>query len=199
MKLAITTYLLSIKENMMKKLAIILSDGFEEIEAVTVIDILRRSGLTVEVLGLNETVITGAHGLQLEADDKFDYFGTLDCDGIVFAGGMKNAISLSNDSEVLRLIEFYNDNKKMIAGICASPSILFTKTSILNDKNVTCYPSQELISNLKNCNYVDKCVVVCDNIITSQSPYTSMAFALSIVKYFGHDIESLQLELKGNL
>ena len=65
---------------------------------------------------------------------------------------------------------------------------MFAKTGILDNKNATCYPSKELISNLENSKYVDKCVVVCDNIITSQSPYTSMAFALAIAKYLGYDI-----------
>lgn len=183
----------------MRRIAIILSDGFEEIEAVTTIDILRRAGMTIDVLGLNETVVTGAHGLPIEADDKFDYFGALDYDGIVFAGGMKNAMNLANDNDVIKLINYYDDSKKLIAGICATPSIVFSKTNIFDNKNCTCYPSEELISNLKNGKYLDKCVVVCDNIITSQSPYTSMAFALSIAKYFGYDISSLQLELKGNV
>lgn len=182
----------------MKKIGIILSDGFEEMEAVSVIDILRRAGISVEVLGIDNTTITGAHGLPIIADDKFDYYGALDYAGIVFAGGMQNANMLGDNEDVLRLIENYNAQGKLIAGICASPVCVLNQTDVLANKEVTCYPSQELISRLKNCKYVDKCVVVCDNIITSQSPYTSMAFALAIAKYLGYDIDSLQLALKGN-
>lgn len=182
----------------MKRIGIIISDGFEEIEAITTIDILRRAGVKVEILGLDNATVTGSHGIPILVDDIFDYYSALDFDGIVFAGGMNNAINLSNDPNVIGLIKHYNENKKLIAGICASPAVVFAKTGILDNKNATCYPSKELISNLKNLKYVDKCVVVCDNIITSQSPYTSMAFALAIAKYLGYDIEILQKELKGN-
>ena len=182
----------------MKRMGIILSDGFEEMEAITTIDILRRAGIKIEILGLKNSTITGAHGIPLLVDDVFDYYSALDFDSIIFAGGMKNAINLSEDENVLMLIKHYDENKKLIAGICASPALVLSKAGVLENKNVTCYPSEELISNLKNSNYIDKCVVVCDNIITSQSPYTAMAFALAIVKYLGYDIDVLQKELKGN-
>lgn len=182
----------------MKKVALIISDGFEEIEVVTAIDILRRLGVKVETLGLNNSTITGAHGIPILVDDVFDYYSHLDYDGIIFGGGMQNAISLSEDENVLKIIEHYFDEGKMIAGICASPAIVFAKTKILDNKTFTCYPSEELITNVKNGKYVDKCAVVCDNIITAQSPYTAMAFSLTIAKYLGYDIEAIQKDLKGN-
>lgn len=182
----------------MKKVCMILADGFEEMEAICTIDILRRAGVRVDIIGVTDTAITGAHDITLIADEKFDYYGVLDYDGIVFAGGMKNAMTLAENQDILNLINHYNDSYKLVAGICATPAVVFGKTQILNGKNATCYPDEELISKLNNANYIDKSVVVCDNVITSQSPYTAMAFGLSIVNYFELDAHTLQDALKGN-
>lgn len=182
----------------MKKIAIITCDGFEEIEVISVIDILRRVGAKVDILGVQTSTITGAHGITMLADDVFDYYSHLDYDGIVFGGGMANAESLAQNDDVLKVIEYYYDQKKMVAGICATPSIVFGKTKILDNKNFTCYPSEELIANVKNGKFIDKCARVCDNVITSQSPYTAMSFALTIAKYLGYPIDGIQKDLKGN-
>lgn len=181
----------------MKKIAIIISDGFEEIEVVTVVDILRRLSIKVDILGVGNSTITGAHGIPILVDDIFDYYSHLDYDGIIFGGGMANAISLSENDDILKIIEGYNSSEKLIAGICASPAIVFSKTNILDNKNFTCYPDEELISKVKNGKFVDNGTVLCDNVITSQSPYTAMSFALTIAKKLGYDIESVQKDLKG--
>ena len=93
-------------------------------------------------------------------------------------------------------VELYA-NGKLIAGICATPSIVFSKTEVIKNKDVTCYPNEELISNLIGCNYVDSSVVVCDNLITSQSPATATDFALAILEYFDCDYELVKQEFKG--
>ncbi len=182
----------------MKKIAIIISDGFEEIEVISVIDILRRIGAKVDVLGVGNTTITGSHGIPILVDEIFDYYSHLDYDGIVFGGGMNNAITLGNNEDVLKVIEYYNLQNKMIAGICASPAIVFGKTNILENKTFTCYPDAQLYEKIGNGKYIDKSVVVCDNIITSQSPYTAIVFALTIAKYLGYEIDKVQKDLKGN-
>ena len=189
---------LCFKRGCMKKIAVIISDGFEEIEVISVVDILRRLGAKVDVLGVGSSTVTGAHGIPVLADENFDYYSHLDYDGIVFGGGMQNAITLSENNDILKLIDHYSQANKMVAGICASPAVVFSKTKILDGKNFTCYPAEELISKVKNANYVDKSAVVCDNIITSQSPYTAMAFSLTIAKYLGYEIYGIQKELKGN-
>ena len=176
----------------MKSIVVILTDGFEEIEAINTIDILRRATINVEVVSLRDMTVTGAHGITIKADDVFDYYGLMNFDGLIFVGGMDNAISLSNEQKVIDLIEYYNDNKKLICGICATPAIVFRKTKILENKEYTCYPGMS-----QDDNYVNKSVVVSGNVITSQSPYTAMAYALTIAKELGYDIERLQKELKG--
>jgi len=93
---------------------------------------------------------------------------------------------------VIDLINYYYDNKKLVCGICATPALVFSKTKILDSNSFTCYPGMSTDGN-----YVDKAVVVSDNVITSQSPYTAMVYALTIVKELGYDIDSLQKELRG--
>ena len=97
----------------MKKVAVILSDGFEEIEAINTIDILRRATIDVEILALKDIQLTGAHGITINADEVFDYYGTLDYDSIVFVGGMGNANNLAQDQDVINLIDYYYENSKL--------------------------------------------------------------------------------------
>lgn len=184
----------------MKKVAIILADGFEEIEAVSVIDILRRCTIGVEVLSINDLKVTGGHGLTIVADEIFDYYSVLDFDAIVFAGGMKNAIALSENSGVLDVINYYHKNEKFVCGICATPAIVFAKTNILSGANFTCYPDSEMIADAEKKsggNFIDEEVVFSENILTSQSPSTAIHFALAICEILGYDSSVVINELKG--
>jgi 4-methyl-5(b-hydroxyethyl)-thiazole monophosphate biosynthesis len=180
----------------MKSIVVVLSAGFEELEAISVIDILRRANVGVEVVGLRDVNVTGSRGVTIVCDDVFDYYSSLDFDGIVMVGGMDNAMSLSQDEKVLKLLQEYMYKGKMVAGICATPALVFSEAGILDGKVATCYPSSSLIDIL-GCEYVDKACVVCDNLITSQSPDTAMEFALTIVKYLGYDAGAIYTELQG--
>ena len=178
----------------MKNVAIVLSEGFEEIEAISIIDVLRRGGVSVEVLSIDNLNVTGAHGITIIADEIFDYYSALDFDCIAFAGGMKNAISLSENSDILKLIEYYYDNDRLVAGICATPAIVFSKTKILDGKDFTCYPDENLISKV-NGRYVDEPVVF-DGVLTSQSPATAMKFGLAILDILGYDSAIISNDLE---
>jgi len=180
----------------MKKVLLVLSAGFEELEAITVIDILRRANIGVEVRGLRDVQMTGSRGITLICDDVFDYYSSLEFDGLIMVGGMDNAINLSQDEKVLVLLKEYMSKSKMVAGICATPAIVFSEAGILEGKVATCYPSDGLISQL-DCEYVDKPCIVCDNLITSQSPDTAMEFALTIVEFLGEDAGAVYSELQG--
>lgn len=181
----------------MKKVAIILADSFEEIEAINTIDILRRAGVDVQIIALRDIALTGAHGITITADEVFDYYGLLDLDAIVFAGGMGNARDLSEEQQIIDLINYYYDAGKYVCGICATPAMVFGKTKILDGRQFTCYPDDDLKSMVEVGEFVNKSVVVSGNVITSQSPYTAMAYALTIAKELGYDIEDLQNSLKG--
>lgn len=174
----------------------ILADGFEELEAVTVIDILRRATISVEVMGLRNTHITGSRGITIVCDDVYDYYSSLEYDGVVLVGGMENATTLSQDESVLNLLRDYAEKGKMVAGICATPALVFSEAGILDGRRCTCYPSDNLINYLTG-EYVDDACVVSDNIITSQSPDTAMEFALTILQYLGYDAGAVYSELQG--
>lgn len=180
----------------MKKVVVILAEGFEELEAITVIDVLRRATVKVEVMGLRDIKVTGSRGVTILCDEVFDYYGCLEYDGVVMVGGMNNATSLSQDERILKLLQDFMSKEKMIAGICATPALVFSEAGILTGKRATCYPSDSLINNL-DCEYVDEACVVCENIITSQSPDTAMEFALTIINYLGLDAGAVYSDLQG--
>ena len=172
---------------MSKKAIILLATGFEEIEAVTVIDIMRRAGIDMVIAGIESLSVTGSHGIVIAADkklsDAWDNF-----DAVVLPGGMPGALHLHNSSEVNNFIKDMNAQGVLIAGICAAPSVIMAPIGLLDNKAATCYPGDQ-IDFAKNIRYKNKAVVVDGNIITSQGPGTAMEFAFTIVeKIIGKDI-----------
>jgi 4-methyl-5(b-hydroxyethyl)-thiazole monophosphate biosynthesis len=172
---------------MAKKAIIILADGFEEIEAVTVIDILRRAGIDITVAGLGNINVKGSRGLNVVADKKLDELD-IDYDACIFPGGMPGATNLASSGKVKTLIQKMNSTNKLVAAICASPAVVLAPTGILKNKSATCYPGMEqnFGSDVK---YKDNNVVVDGNIITSRGPATALLFSLAIVeKLVGKEI-----------
>ncbi len=165
---------------MAKKAVILLATGFEEIEAVTAIDILRRAGIEIIIAGLEGTGITGSHGITVTADKKLSDLKP-DFDAVIIPGGMPGAMHLHNSSEVNDFIKTMNSKGALIAGICAAPSVVLAPLGILDNKAATCYPGDQVDFG-KSTRYKNKAVVADGNIITSQGPGTSMEFAFAIVE-----------------
>ncbi len=165
---------------MAKKALVILADGFEEIEAVSCVDILRRAGVDVVLAGLNDIKAIGSRKLILLADKKLAEIKD-DFDACVLPGGSIGAENLSH-SEIARSIikKMYQDGK-LIAAICASPAVVLAPLGILDNKSATCYPGMQEYFN-KSTTYKNSPVVIDENIITSQGPGTSLLFALTIVE-----------------
>jgi len=165
----------------MKKTAlIILAEGFEEIEAVTPADILRRAGIEVTIAGLKKKSVKGAHGITIETDILFTEYKTLP-DVVIFPGGMPGAENLAASLEVKELILKMNDEKKLIAAICASPAILLAPTGILNGRQATCFTGFEKIFS-SDVKFINEKTVKSDNIITSRGAGTAADFGLKIVE-----------------
>lgn len=163
---------------MQKKAVIILAEGFEEIEAVTPIDILRRSGVEVIVAGLFEHIVKGSRNIMIQTDcliedipDQFDM--------LILPGGSKGAENLARSEEVINLITRQNEEKKWIASICAAPAVVLNPTGILANKKITCFPDYKEDLN-PDVTYVKEGVVVDGNIITSQGAGTAMEFSLKL-------------------
>ena len=169
-----------------KKAVILLATGFEEIEAVTVIDILRRAGIETIIAGLDDINITGSHRITIVADKKLSDLKP-DFDVVVIPGGMPGALHLHNSSEVNDFIKDINAKGALVAAICAAPSVVLAPIGILDNKSATCYPGDQIDFG-KSTRYKNKAVVVDGNIITSQGPATAMEFAFAIVeKLIGKD------------
>jgi len=155
-----------------------LVDGFEDIEAVSVIDVLRRAGLQVVTTGLQGTIVHSAHGIKLTADKKLEDVDPDSFDALVLVGG-PGYQNLSKSKRLMSIVLKYNEEKKTIGAICAAPLIL-ANLGILDDRKATIYPGMERqISRPR-----DGKVVVDEHIITSQGPGTAVEFALSLVEKF---------------
>ena len=170
---------------MRKKALIVLAEGFEEIEAITTIDILRRGGIEVTIASLEKNHVKGSRNIEVIADTTIDKIA-LDYDAIILPGGMPGAENLSASKEVCSLIIGMNNKKKIIAAICAASAIVLAPLGILDNKTATCYPGMETNFNSKTT-YKEDGVVIDGNIITSKGPATAMEFAFTLVRMLSGD------------
>ncbi|RXJ98154.1 DJ-1 family protein [Arcobacter sp. CECT 8989] len=168
----------------MSKIVIPISNGFEEIEAISIIDICRRANIEVVIAGVEALETIGAHNIKVTADCKIEDVKEDDFDLIVLPGGLPNAFTLADNEHVQKLLKEFKASDKYIAAICAAPYALH-KAEVLN-KDYTCYPSFE--QKIVPENYISNQNVVKDgNVITSRGPATAMEFALKIVKLIKGD------------
>lgn len=162
------------------KILIHLATGFEEIEAITTIDILRRANIDTEVVSICEcTQVMGAHGIEVRADVPFARADYENADLLILPGGMPGTKHLAEHKGLAKKIREHFDQGKWLAAICAAPSI-FGKMGLLENVEAICYPSFE--PELKGAIISTKKVVVSGQFITAQSPSVSIDFALEIVK-----------------
>jgi 4-methyl-5(b-hydroxyethyl)-thiazole monophosphate biosynthesis len=153
-----------------------LAEGFEEIEAVTIIDVLRRGGVTVTTAALTRSPVRGSHGIALECDAELDAVAARDFDAVVLPGGMPGAKNLKEDARVRDLLRRTAERKKVVAAICAGP-IALEAAGLLEGKRATSYPGHDLPSAKR----VDEPVVTDGNVVTSRGPGTALEFALALV------------------
>jgi 4-methyl-5(b-hydroxyethyl)-thiazole monophosphate biosynthesis len=163
----------------MAKVLVILADGFEEIEATSIIDVLRRADIEVITASLRDKEVNGANGIRILADSYIDSARSQDFDMIVLPGGVSGAEFLKNDQRVLELLREFSSQNKYIGAICAAPIALDSAGVLKGD--YTCYPSYNEVIQSGNFRD-DKAVVESDNILTSRGPGTAICFGLAIVK-----------------
>lgn len=165
----------------MSKVLVPLAKGFEEIEAVSIIDILRRGDIEVLVACLDEQkIVLGANGISIVSDLHVADVNVDELDMIVLPGGVEGTYKLAEDKNIIEILQKMDANGKNIGAICAAPFAL-NKAGVLK-KNYTCYPSFE--EHIRIDGYMgDKNMVVeDDNIMTSRGPATAICFGLQIVK-----------------
>ena len=159
---------------------VLLADGFEELEALTPVDMLRRYGAEVKTAAIDNTDVCGAHSITVKADMNIRDIDKTTIDGIVLPGGMPGTLNLQKDKNVNELIDYCNENKKLIAAICAAPMILGEK-GLLSGKSAVCFPGFE--ENLKGADIGDSPTAVCENYITSKGAGTAYEFGAEIIDY----------------
>ncbi len=163
----------------MKKAGIFFADGFEEIEALTVVDLLRRAGIEAVCVSVaNKPDVTGSHNIKVAMDATIDELDFDSLDVIVCPGGMPGTKNLEKCEKLTQKIKEFYDNKKLIAAICAAPMI-FGHMGLLKDKEACIYPDME--NELIGAKVVYDKVVKTDNIITSRGMGTAIPFGLEII------------------
>lgn len=177
----------------MKKIAVLCKEGFEEIEALTPVDILRRAG--VMLFSRN-----GSKG-----DNKFSSnYDKMDClfnenlyqyDGIVIPGGLPGATNLRDDDRVIEIVKDFYEKGKLVSAICAGPIVL-AKADILNGKVCTCSPGFE--DQLNGANYQEAIVQRDGNVITGKGPAAALEFGYTILETLGYDASNLRQGMQYN-
>jgi 4-methyl-5(b-hydroxyethyl)-thiazole monophosphate biosynthesis len=165
----------------MKKTALIaLAQGFEEVEAVVPVDILRRCDVDVIIAGLGASQISSARGMKITADVILEEY-TATPDAVILPGGMPGAENLANSTKLKDLISKVNSGKKIVAAICASPALVLAPSGILKGRTATCYPGMEKIFAC-GVKFVKEEVVRDGNIITGSGPASAFAFGIKIAE-----------------
>ena len=170
----------------MKTIYVFLAEGFEEIEALTPVDVLRRAGLSVKTVSvMDKYIVTGAHGVPVLADVMFDEVFAEDVEMILLPGGLPGATNLDAHEGLAGMILNFAKAEKPLAAICAAP-LVFGNRGLLEGKKATCYPGFE--TYLKGAQYTAALVEKDGNFITGKGPGAAMEFAFAIVeKYCGID------------
>lgn len=164
----------------MKKVAVHLATGFEEIEAVTIIDVLRRAGLDVMVISVTgDYLVNGAHNVPVKADKLFGEVNYDAVDMIVLPGGMPGAANLDKHEDLKTQIGTFRKKGKPIGAICAAPLVL-GHMGLLEGKNAVCYPGFE--KELKGAHIKNTSVAVDGNLVTGRGPGAALNFSLQIVE-----------------
>ena len=183
----------------MKKIAVMFAEGFEEIEALGTVDILRRAGTKCDIVSIKDEMVKGAHGTVIKADRIIgDDIASYDM--IVCPGGLPGAEYLSECDKLIELIkEFDKKPDKFIGAICASPAMILSKAGIEKERYITSYPGEDFEKLLERANYVEELVVVDGNLITSRGPATTFLFAYKLLDVLGIASDSLKEGMLWNM
>ncbi|MDE6126151.1 MAG: DJ-1/PfpI family protein [Muribaculaceae bacterium] len=158
---------------------IFLAQGFEEIEALTVVDVMRRAGMDVKTISITGNLsVRGAHGITVEADALYEKTDFITPEWLILPGGMPGSTNLSEYAPLNSLLKTQAQSGK-IAAICAAPAVVLAPLGILDGKEATCYPGFE--KSLGEAVRRDAPVIALDRLITANGPSSAMRFALAIV------------------
>lgn len=175
----------------MKKVAILMAEGFEESETITIVDILRRANIECNTFYFDEPLVKGMHQMYIKADKKFSS-EVKDYDMIVLPGGRPGGANLKANPDVIEMVQYFNSQNKWIAAMC-SGTVVLSDAKVITGKKVTGYTgyAEKLIGGI----FEEKVVVLDQNIITSQGPATPYPFAFQIAEALGADVSEIKERL----
>lgn len=176
----------------MGKLGIFMADGCEEIEGLTVVDVVRRAKMEIVMISVTgKKEVTGSHGITFCVDALAEETDFSELDGIVLPGGMPGTLNLGKHETVGEVIRSFAAGGKLVCAICAAPSVLGA-AGLLQGKDAVCYPGFE--EKLTGANVKELPVAIDGNIITSRGMGTAILFALEIVRYFTDDKKAEEIK-----
>jgi 4-methyl-5(b-hydroxyethyl)-thiazole monophosphate biosynthesis len=165
----------------MSRVVVFLADGFEEIEALTVVDVLRRGNIEVESVSISDKIdVMGAHNIEVKADRLFDRAKEESADMVVLPGGYNGMLNLKAHSGVNEVCAYLAENDGYVTAICAAPSVLGVK-GLLKGKRAVCYPGFEEQLEGAQIGGADEKVVIDGKFVTSKGPGTAADFALTLL------------------
>lgn len=178
----------------MVKVAVIFADGCEEVEGLSIVDVLRRLNVECDLVGLTQKQVDGNNHIQLTCDKTVDD-SLLDYDLVAFPGGMTGSANLRDNAQLKDLMLKRHQAGKWDAAMCAAPRAL-ARYGVLADANFTCYPGieKECLADQANAHFSEKITVTdaAHKVITSRGPATAWAFAFAIAEALGIDTAALK-------
>lgn len=164
----------------MKHSFLFLAPGFEEIEALTVVDVLRRAGMGITTVSIDSSLeVVGAHGVKVTADSLFKDTKFDNIEWLILPGGLPGSTNLAEYAPLSTLLKQHNSVGGHIAAICAAPAMVLSPLGILDGRECTCYPGCE--KGHEKSIWRDAPVVAADNVVTANGPATALRFALELV------------------
>lgn len=164
----------------MAKVLVVLADGFEEVEALSPVDLLKRAGASVTIAGLGKKEITSSKDIHIVCDTVLEQTALENWDAIVLPGGMPGATNLHNSEEVSRRIMATYNNGGWVCAICASPAVVLAPLGILNDVKAVCYPGMETCA--PGVKFLQDKVITNKKIITARGAGCALEFGLEIIQ-----------------
>ena len=164
----------------MAKVIVPLANGFEELEAISVVDVLRRGGVEVVMASIHDSLdVRGAHGVSVKADALFADVADGDCDAIVLPGGGEGTENLKNSDALFRRLRRQDDEGRLVCAVCAAPTVLVEAGVVAPGIHITCYPTCQMQLDRP---WSPAPVVAEGNVITGQAPGSALLFALVVLQ-----------------
>jgi 4-methyl-5(b-hydroxyethyl)-thiazole monophosphate biosynthesis len=167
------------EKTMEARILVPVANGIEMIEALSIVDVFRRAGATVDIASVDEIVITSSHNVKIHADKLIDECLDENYDLVAVPGGIPGAQNLAKSATLIEILKKQNDADKLYGAICASPAVVLQPHGLLEGKTATCHPL--FIADLSDTNASELKVVIDKNCVTSRGAGTSVDFALELL------------------